>query len=322
MPILLVTFSVFFTIVIFEIFLIYEDKFTDPPRYHVEIEGHNYGFIDKNSATYFSSNSTQRSKIFVVGDSLTEGVQCASEQLDFPTRLQGYLGNKFIVSNLGIKDKNPADYVDIISNLNIKKDDTVIIVLYDNDIHVSTKNCRQILRQSKSEDLYTPKFCSSINEIDIDKSTSGILRQINNKLKTYKTIQLIKESLVNIPFFSEYFYRSELQARWNSYDAEETKWLISSLVLLNRIVQERGASMKFTYYPNTNAISIKDSRHLIWSQFIVEVYNRVGINIDDPYPYFIEEASSQSMVWSLTDKHPSCEAHDIMARYIAKLLIK
>jgi len=78
----------------------------------------------------------------------------------------------------------------------------------------------------------------------------------------------------------------------------------------------RGGSVLFTYYPNTNAISDKDERHAIWKRFIKFLEKNDGIKISDPYPYFIKNAPEKSMVWSLTDKHPNCEAHSLMAEYI------
>ena len=314
--------SALFALAMFEFFLIYDNHYIIPERNYVEIEKINYGFIDKSGLSFFSESDSETSDLFVVGDSFAEGVHCASKKLDFPARLQAHLDGKFKVHNLGVVGKNLADYVDIVSNLKLDQSDTVLIVLYDNDIHISNKNCEQIRRQTQFSDLYVPNFCNSPIEKDIDKTNFGFLQQMNNQIKHLKTVQLIKETVVNFPLFSKYFYRSEYQARWNKFDSEEAKWIISSIVLLDRIVKTSGADIKFTYYPNTNAINNLDPRHLIWTEFISEVSKKTGINIDDPYPYFITNASSDSMVWSLTDKHPSCEAHDIMARHISNSVIR
>ena len=123
-----------------------------------------------------------------------------------------------------------------------------------------------------------------------------------------------------MPLFSEYFYRNEYIARWNKFDDEETKWLISSIKLIENITKAKGANIKFTYYPNTNAINSIDPRHSVWTEFILEVFSQIEVEIDDPYPYFIKNASQTSMIWSLTDKHPSCEAHDIMGKHISDLI--
>ena len=85
---------------------------------------------------------------------------------------------------------------------------------------------------------------------------------------------------------------------------------------MKQIIEAKGGSVHFTYYPNTNNININDPRHDQWLKFISHVDESKNIYVSDPYPYFIEKANSSSMVWSLTDKHPNCAAHKIMADHI------
>ncbi|MDA9995274.1 SGNH/GDSL hydrolase family protein [Planktomarina temperata] len=314
--------SVIFAVGAFEIFLTYDNYYPMPKRNQVEIEGLVYGFITENNSSFFSEPDPETKDIFLVGDSFTEGVHCSTKKSDFPSLMQTKLDGQFKIHNLGVGGKNTADYVDIISHLKLDKSDTVVVVLYDNDIHLSPQNCDQIQRQSKSSGLYIPNMCIGTNEQRVDKSNATFLQWVNNKVKKFKTIQLIKESAVNIPSLTKYFYRNEYIARWNDFNAEETKWVVSSLNLIKEIVKESGAEIKFTYYPNTNAINSSDPRHSVWKIFIAEVFKQNAITIDDPYPYFIENATSESMVWSLTDKHPSCAAHNIMSDHISKFLIK
>jgi hypothetical protein len=108
---------------------------------------------------------------------------------------------------------------------------------------------------------------------------------------------------------------------WNSYEAEENKWVISSIVAMEEHIRGKAGNAYFTYYPNTNMISFNDPRHRIWKGFNSKIRDSYDINIYDPYPYFIENASSKSMTWSLTDKHPNCEANAIMADFQASKVL-
>ena len=81
-------------------------------------------------------------------------------------------------------------------------------------------------------------------------------------------------------------------------------------------MSRNAGSVVFTYYPNTNRISNNDARHKTWARFIEYVKEIEGIDILDPYPYFVTHAPKKSMVWSLTDKHPNCAAHKIMADFL------
>ena len=65
-------------------------------------------------------------------------------------------------------------------------------------------------------------------------------------------VELLKESLVNVPLMKDLFYRSEYRNRWNQFESEEIKWIDSALVVISEIVQEKQAKLFLNYYPNTN----------------------------------------------------------------------
>jgi hypothetical protein len=257
----------------------------------------------------------------IVGDSFVQGLHCANDRKDLPSHVQKTLGDDTLVVNLGVGGKNPADYIDWMSNAKIGSKDEVIIVLYDNDIHVTEENCGQIMRQAIEWDLYVPKSCQIDNRMFVSKDNNSILKRINNSVKGLKVVQVAKEGLVNMEMFSAFFYRNEYIARWNDFEAEETKWIISAVSVLAEIIEGKGARSHFMYYPNTNSISETDPRHAVWKNFIANVNADNGVEIKDPYPFLIQEAVQSSMVWSLTDKHPSCAAHKLMSDYVTSEII-
>ena len=125
---------------------------------------------------------------------------------------------------------------------------------------------------------------------------------------------------MNVPFISDIFYRTEYQAKWADFGAEETIWLIKSLQEIEKVVRNRNAKLLLAYYPNTNAIVKDDLRHVTWLKFIQYFEQKTNLEILDPYPFFIKNAPDRSMVWSLTDKHPNCAAHGLMAKFLAQHL--
>ena len=230
------------------------------------------------------------------------------------------LQEKNRVLNLGIGWKNPAHYIDFVDDLKISVGDVAIIILYDNDIRLSSGNCEQTRRQAKDFGNFLPQMCKQQNETFIDKSNQSFAQKINNSIKQFKSVELFKETIVQIPMFSEKFYRSEYRNRWIDFEAEENKWIISSLKTMEKIVKKKDGDIYFLYYPNTDNISKNDERHFQWLKFIQYAKEEHNIVILDPYPYIISKAKSSSMVWSLTDKHPNCEAHKLMAKFIKKEL--
>ena len=314
--ILLIFSSMIFAIIVLELFLIYENSYPQPKTKEIELYGYKYPFIDRDGLDLFEKKKTDKRNVFIVGDSFVQGLTCAAGDEDFPGHLQHAMGSQYRVINLAIEGMNPADYLDWLSQISINKGDEVVIVLYDNDIHINQRNCIQINRQALSYDLYVPEFCKSNLDEMVEKDQSTPLKKLNQKLKRFKVVKIVKEGLASTPLFADLFYRAENQSRWNNYEADETKWIISSLVVIEKLILDKGGKAYFTYYPNTNLISENDPRHEIWQNFILELSSSTGIKVYDPYPYFIKKSSNKSMVWSLTDKHPSCEGYSMMSDYV------
>ena len=303
-------------LVLFEFFLLQENKSKPVERIHIDIHGTSYAFLKTETTASPVQISPNSRDLLILGDSFTEGVVCAKDNANFPSHLSKMMSSDIKIINLGVGGKNNADYVDFLDYFDTSNDDIALITLYDNDIHLSPKNCDQIKRQAEKYDVYVPNFCSANAEV-LDKSNLSFLQKINNGINGLKTVQIVKESAFQIPSLKKYFYRTEYRNVWNDFDSEENKWLRSTLHVMKRQMARSGGSIVFTYYPNTNQISDTDMRHRIWVRFIEYVKQNDGIEILDPYPYFIKNAPQKSMVWSLTDKHPNCAAHEIMANFLS-----
>ncbi|MDA9665098.1 hypothetical protein N9T92_02745, partial [Candidatus Pelagibacter sp.] len=308
--------SILITLFVFEWFLIFENKSKPVERTFLEIKGTNYYFVKDPRLPSAFKKINNKNEIFIIGDSFAEGIVCAADKKNIPCYLDNMLPKKSRVLNLGIGGKNPAHYIDFLDDLKISTGDIAIIILYDNDIHLSTGNCEQIRRHSKEFDTFLPQSCREQDKSFIDKSNQSLAQKTNNIFKQYKIVELFKEIVFQIPMFSEKFYRSEYRNRWIDFEADENKWIISSLKTMEKIVKKKDGDIYFLYYPNTNNISKNDERHFQWLKFIQYANKEHNIVISDPYPYIISKAKSSSMVWSLTDKHPNCEAHKLMAEFI------
>jgi hypothetical protein len=304
-------------LVIFELFLYLDNKYKPIDYTVIEINDFKYPFIKSNSTRNLLSLNEAEQELLVVGDSFVAGVACARDDANFPSHLQKLLERKTNVVNLGVEGMNPGDYIDFLDGLNISKGDVSLITLYDNDIYVSPRNCLQAIRQADKYKIHVPEFCKNTVST-FDKANESIAQKINNRIKNFKTVELLKESLIQIPFFKTYFFRTTYRNLWINFDSDENKWMRSTLKTMKEQMKQKGGEAVFIYYPNTNRISVDDERHEIWSKFIDYVSKNDNIKIADPYPFFIENATSRSMVWSLTDKHPNCDAHSLMADFTFK----
>jgi len=329
---LIILLSTFLALFIFEIFLRIENYSKPYEKIKIEIFGRNYFFQKHLSNNEIEEN--KKNNFYVIGDSFVEGSVCASKNENITGHLAKTIKD-YKVYNLGVGGKDPSHYIDFINFFPINEGDIVAVVLYDNDVHISNDTCSIIMRQKEIFPIYVPNYCKpkksqilgSKNEnfehqVFIPKDQSGknfLLKKINYYFKNLFLFRLFKESLYNFPFLSKYFYREEFKQNIGNFDSEENKWLISSIIVTKKQVEEFGAKFYLYYYPNTNKIEKEDPRHDSWRLFARKLFIDFGIKLNDPYPFFIQKSKKTSMVWSLTDKHPNCEAHKIMASYIEKI---
>jgi len=310
--------SVFLALAAFEYFLAWENSPEPYPPSRVTIQGKEYPFLYPVRDLFSEGHSVnEKRKLFLLGDSFVAGWACAKKQQNLSGHLQRLMGAGVEVVNLGVGGKDPSNYVDLLNHFPIREGDKVVVVLYDNDIHISRETCELSVRQQRNWPLHVPEFCAAlIANQSVAKDEEGFLRHGNQILKQFKTFELIKESAYNLPYLSSLFYRSEYTNRWNDFDSEENRWIVSSLPVMRNVAERKGAQFFLAYYPNTNAISADDWRHRVWLKFIEHASRKTQILIGDPYPFFVQNAPRKAMVWSFTDKHPSCDAHLIMARYL------
>ena len=146
---LLIFTSLFIGLTIVEIFLHFEDISKPVKRISIEIFGQKVAFIKSNTTVSPLKLKHDRRELLIIGDSFVEGAFCVNDNTDFPSSLYYKLNKKANIVNLGVGGKNTADYIDFLDSLSISKDDIAIVVLYDNDTHISQRNCEQIVRQSK-----------------------------------------------------------------------------------------------------------------------------------------------------------------------------
>ena len=146
-------------LVLFEIFLEFENKYKPVERIFIDIHGQTYAFLKSESTVSPLQISSSSAELLVLGDSFTEGVVCAHDNANFPSYLNDMMGSQIKVVNLGVGGKNNADYVDFLDYFSISPGDVALVTLYDNDTQISQENCNQIIRQAKRYNLYVPNFC-------------------------------------------------------------------------------------------------------------------------------------------------------------------
>lgn len=314
---LVLCFSLLVILFLIEIFLIFNDyykKFQNP--YETKINNINYKInFDKKKL------NEKKNKIFVVGDSFIQGDFCAFDKKTLPDEIQKINHNNSVI-NVGLGGKSLPNYIDILTNeLVPQKNDKVILFLYDNDIFVSKEMCRLSAIHKRKFGVYEPKMCEDIiNNKIIEKSEDNILKYINSKIRTIKIISLIKDALVNIPYFQKFFFRAEYIKLWNDYDSEENKYITDAIIYIKNFVEGNKAEFFLSYFPNTTFISKNNPEAKIWHNYFKFLEINYKINSLNSYEYLIRNSPKKSMTRSLSDDHPNCEVYKILAPFYNKAI--
>jgi hypothetical protein len=317
--------SVAVSLALIEAFLVWDNHYPPVDRHFVEINGVIYDFLEPIDR--FATPDPPTRRVMLIGDSFTAGLVCVVAGENVSGHLERRLDDRDIdLVNLGVEGRDVPHYVDLIEEVRsgVGLGDDVVVILYHNDILLSERTCQLIDRHSAVYGITKPARCTdilagaaqSLNEDTWLKRLNVFMRKEN-----VRTFVLVKEAAFNIPFLKGLYTREALGSQWDALDSDEFRWMVDSIVLMRDLVEAQGATFILAYYPNTNAISGDDPRHLTWRSFIDALEAETGITTLDPYPHFIEHAPSSSLVWSLTDRHPSCTAHGIMADYLYETVI-
>ena len=336
--IIIILFSVAFAIIVCELYLRYDDSYVFPEQYSYDLSDTSsesilipengfstkyvnpsqYKFTDKIDFTNYSS----KKRLLILGDSFVGGFKYVSEKKDFPEQLKSLLPYyKNNIFNMGIGGKSLPHYIDWVRNLKLNENDTIIIVLYENDILLDTENCSLINKYQYITKIRSPLSCELIAAGTRESiENNNFLKKLNNSIRKYKTIKLIKNTLYQYKIFQKIYTREIGQNLWSNFESEENIYVRESLIFLKNYILSKNSNVLFTYFPNTHEIKRgKEKNKRIWNKFISNMSTN-GVEILDPYEFFYINASEEKMIYSFTDYHPNEEANYLMAQYLSKFV--
>ncbi len=313
----LVIASIFFCTVLFELFLYFDDYH---PNYkqHEFILSQNTHLVNDSPTEFF--NDTRKNKTVFIGDSFTVNKVCAYKKKDFVSLLKNkYSDEKTSIYNFAIGGTGIAEYAAVTSKISDHVDN-IIVVLYYNDIFFDKSACESIIYLNKLGFRKVP-FCDKIIETNIDTSNDTKLKALDNFFENnFFSYRLIKEALVNMPYVSDLFARSSWKDLYLDYSSVENKLFIDLLKFIKKTSNDKNISTSFVYFPDVTYLSEDNLRLEAWNNFILHA-NQQGIKINDPWTFFIENASKTNLTWSYVDDHPNCEANYLMYEYLSDSIV-
>lgn len=312
LKILLLFTSITLTLLSLELFLYIEDYAPNYKKY-------SYKILNETALLNVDLNQLKKKENIniALGDSFTKGEVCAAKSKDYVSQLNGIQNKNYF--NLGLDHGNPIRYIKLLEDLNPKKISSIILMLYYNDINIDKKSC-YYYQHYKDKLSFYPKKCDFILNSNKDSSNNTILKKIDNVFELNSNVWLLlRESLVNLPIFKNFYNRSGWEKLYTNNNSEENKAILNDLLFIKNLAKKNNIDLKIVYYPDTNFITQNNSRVKVWRDFL-RIASKNNLQIYDPWDFFLQNKIDDNMTWSLTDKHPNCDAHKIMAMYLKTIL--
>lgn len=306
--------SIFFLFFILEIFLFFENYSPKYKTYYYKLLNYKIKINED-----FEKLSKEKNIRLALGDSFTQGKVCAGKQQDFVSQLNSIQKKRFY--NMGIENGNPIRYIKVLEDIKIENVSEIILTLYYNDINIDKSSCF-FYKFLKDKIFFFPKKCDYLLNTDIDSSNNTFFKKVDNFFELKSNVWLLaREALANIHFFNKYYNRSDWVNYFENELLEENKALINDLKYIQSLAKINNINLFILYYPDVNYLKEDNQQIKTWKKFI-QTASKNSIIINDPWNFFLDNKIKKNMSWSLIDKHPSCDAHTIMANYINKTMLK
>ena len=195
----------------------------------------------------------------------------------------------------------------------------VIIVFSFNDIQISQSDCKTFKELSKNG-YPKIKMCDFVLKNKIDAYNDTILKKIDNIFESTRTWIFVKNRLANVAFLRKSYSRQNYIDLYLNQQSEQFITYINILKQFQADAKKNEIMIDFVYFPDVWYLNEKSQTHKAFKNF-KKVAKTENIIINDAWKYLMENKDSVNMSYSLTDSHPNCKAHEIMANYIVEKIL-
>lgn len=320
--------SVVLVLVIFEAFLVWDNRRPQLEPTRLELGGREFRFFERPEAL-----SDLRNAAAVIGDSFTAGEACGDgrsypSHLDRIARENGY-PHRFV--NLGVPGADPFMYLQVVEGLIAtgRAPSAAVVTLYNNDIELTCSACSYLERvradrRFSSEDIARLEaFCAACTKTSNSPSGHyGPLRRAHSWLwKNVYVYALFRDAFVRLGMqfgWNIGFGRTAYPALWRDHAGLEFKLVEFALAGTRDALRAAGAARPLVViYPDVQNIRKDNVYYGIYQGVERRLSQSLGLTVRSGYPAFLAgRNASPSMPFSLVDDHPSCKAHEVFARWV------
>jgi hypothetical protein len=273
-----------------------------------------------------------RPAILVLGDSFVVGGKCGYEH-----NLTGHmqtaierLGVPYKVLNFGSDGTSVFTYLSHVEDFiqGHPRPVAIVVVLYSNDIQIFTD--RALCRYSETI-ASSGRFPNVELEREIANCRTGHTKErdlfglrggIDQTLyRLSHTYRLLRELIAQVAFTFSDVGRMRYLEPWTDPNSAGFQGLLIALSEIKRLAQIHRIPFVIAFYPNVEDLSGQGEIYEAVGQAVPHLRELLGLQVYNGYEAFLGNPKADDrMVWSLTNMHPSCAAHEIMADWLVQKL--
>jgi len=320
---LLAAASVLFAIACVEVFLRIEDhSHNNIIVSDMELAGHRYRFLEDKQSFDAVENS-----VVIIGDSFTAGVACGNAG-NYPGILRRVFREHLTglnTINLGVGGTEVFSYLQRMEDFleSFSRPAAFVVTLYLNDVEFEPELCpyRPRLRQSPSfnqEELASlDRYCDRVGQRRKSDGYSPIRAAHRRLIGTLHSYRLARDATVNVALAMGIdigWGKTSYQKKWSDVSGLEFKMILFALGEMKKLADRFDTPLIVVFYPDVGFLSRESHYYEMYGTASAVIAEKLGLPAYSGYEAFLNnENADESMVWSLTDKHPNCEAHRIFA---------
>jgi len=331
---LLVMISVFFSLFCLEAYLVLASRSNvDLKEVYMVLNGNRYHFIEDKEAF-----QNIKKAIVFIGDSFTVGLKCGNKN-NFPGQFRKLLNDNSIdlsTINLGVGDTGIFSYLERVNDFisTFESPAAIIVTLYMNDIKFDPISCKYIdlmVKDSLLNDkdyVKLSSYCKQEEEIRYNSGNQRIRifhRWITKNFHSYRFLrdEMLK-MLIALGYDIKWGRRNYAQ-KWEQHNGLNFKLIMFAIKKMKQISDNYKVPLIIVIYPDVGFISNENPFVGIYKSVSEKLATELFVPVYSGYEAFLSQHDQRdipsSMIWSVTDHHPNCEAHHVFASWIFNKLI-
>lgn len=313
-------------------------RFDDYSALTVDYAYHDWDGRERRVMATAEQLADPREAIVVLGDSMTAGVNCGFEQnlVGHVERAMQPIAPGYKAINLGSANSSVFAYLDQLRGFEAGEGAPagVIVMLYNNDVDVIEPRMCPVIDAIERADGVTASEKADIRDFCKDAvvgqpadTSSRPWYAIGGSADTWLygvsyAYRFFRETFAQLAVSiggGEPIGRMRYPGLWSDAESLEFRLISAGMQEIGRIAGRHGIPMMVAFYPPIEFLSKDNPMYAATEIAGRELGARLGVPVLNGFEAYLDDPRSErNMSRSLTDHHPSCLGHRILAEWLVR----